>query len=97
MKALEGKEIKNKLASTPGWNYQNDFIEREIQFPSFKEAISFLNKIADIAEHINHHPNLTNSYNKLLIQLRTHDVQGISQKDFKLAKLINQLYLETTN
>ena len=97
MKALEGKEIENKLANIPGWNYQNDFLEREVEFPSFNEAISFLNKIADIAEHINHHPNLTNRFNKLLIQVRTHDVQGITQKDFKLAKLINQLYLETTN
>ena len=63
------------------------------EFENFVKAIEFINKIAEIAEEQEHHPVLTNSYNYLKIELKTHDINGISDKDFKLAKTIDDLKL----
>ena len=58
---------------------------------SRNKAIEFINQIAEVAEKQEHHPVITNSYNYLKIELKTHDVNGISNKDFKLAKTIDNL------
>ena len=95
MKALTESEIQSQLPQIPNWSYQNGFLERQIQFSSFTKAIAFLNRVATLSEEQQHHPVLTNSYNRLLIQLNTHDVNGISEKDFTLAKAIDRIELTT--
>ena len=95
MKAFKESEIQSQLPQIPNWSYQNGFLERQIQFSSFKKAIAFLNRVATLSEEQQHHPVLTNSYNRLLIQLNTHDVNGISEKDFTLAKAIDRIELTT--
>ena len=93
MKSLSIIEIEKLLRKYPNWEYQNEFIQRNLKFSSFKKTIEFLNKVAAIAELKNHHPKLINNYNSLTIQLSTHDVNGISEKDFDLAEAIDKLNL----
>ena len=93
MNALDEKEILDNLSKISKWVYNNGYLEREIEFSKYKDSIEFINKVAIIAEKQDHHPKLTSNFNSLLIQLTTHDVKGISQKDFQLAKAINTLKL----
>ena len=93
MKSLSIIQIENQLRKYPNWEYKNEFLQRNFKFSSFKKTIDFLNKVAAIAEIKNHHPKLINNYNSLIIQLSTHDVDGISEKDFDLAQAIDKLNL----
>ena len=93
MNALDEKEILDKLSKISKWVYNNGCLEREIEFSKYLDSIEFINKVAIIAEKQDHHPKLTSNFKSLLIQLTTHDVKGISQKDFQLAKAIDTLKL----
>lgn len=97
MKALTIQEIKNQLKLLPSWKYQKGFLQRSFEFSSFKKTINFLNEVAYIAEVKDHHPMLINNFNILEIRLSTHDVNGISQKDFDLASDIDELHLKRSN
>ena len=70
---------------------------REFAFKDFVTAFSFMTSIALLAEQINHHPDWSNVYNKVTIKLSTHDVGGLSERDFELAKLIDNIYLNFSN
>ena len=66
-------------------------VQREFNFKDFLSAFNFIKEIADLAENLNHHPDIFNSYNKVIISLTTHDLGGVSKKDFKLAMEIDNL------
>jgi 4a-hydroxytetrahydrobiopterin dehydratase len=92
MKKLEGEEAEKKLATiADSWTIENGMLHRVFVFKNFIEAFSFMTSVAFLAEKLAHHPDLKNSYNKLTIDLSTHDAGGISTKDFELAKAIDQL------
>ncbi len=91
MKVLTNKEINIKITNIDKWKIIDGSLCKEFEFENFVKAIEFINKIAEIAEEQKHHPVLTNSYNYLKIELKTHDINGISDKDFKLAKTIDNL------
>lgn len=93
MNALDEKEILDNLSKIPKWVYKNDSLERKIEFSKYIESIEFIYKIAIIAEKQDHHPKLTSDYKSLFIQLTTHDVRGVSQKDFQLANAIDAIEL----
>ena len=93
MKALSNKEISIKVNEIDNWKIIDGTLCKEFEFVNFVKSIEFINKIAEVAEDQEHHPVLTNSYNYLRIDLKTHDVNGISEKDFKLAKTIDYLKL----
>ena len=93
MKALTNIEINIKINEIDNWKIIDGSLCKEFEFVNFVKAIEFINKIAQIAENQKHHPVLTNSYNYLKIELKTHDVNGISDKDFMLAKTIDDLKL----
>lgn len=97
MKALTIREIKNQLKLLSNWKYQKGFLHRNFEFSSFRKTINFLNEVANIAEVKDHHPMLINNFNILEIKLSTHDVNGISQKDFDLALDIDKLHLKRSN
>lgn len=77
-------ELKN-------WEMRNGKLYRKIEFKNFQEAFDFMIKVAGIAEKINHHPDWMNSYNKVEIELFTHDLGQITHKDYELAQEINNL------
>jgi len=78
----------NKNNNSP-WKVKNGKLNKVFIFPSFIEAFEFMKKIAIYAEEQNHHPEWCNSYNKIDIDLTTHEVNGISVRDFRLAKIID--------
>jgi len=78
----------NKNNNSP-WKVKNGKLNKVFIFPSFIEAFEFMKKIAIYAEEQNHHPEWFNSYNKIDIDLTTHEVNGISVRDFRLAKIID--------
>lgn len=79
------------LAALPGWHLsgQRDAIEKSFKFKTFNQAWGFMNRVALAAEKLNHHPEWFNVYNRVDIVLTTHDCDGLSELDVKLAKRIN--------
>jgi len=74
------------------WTVGEDKITRTLEFSSFKEAIGFVNKVAEAAEQMDHHPDIrVHSYKKVDIELTTHDAGGVTKKDYELAKEIDML------
>ena len=85
------RETKLRKFLENGWllDESRDAISKEFQFKNFIEAFSWMTKIAFWAEKINHHPEWFNVYNKVIITLTTHDVNGLSEKDIILGKFID--------
>ena len=73
------------------WEIRESKLFREFKFKDFKEALSFINKIGYLAEKLDHHPNIFNSYNIVKIELWTHSKNKITEKDYELADKINSL------
>jgi 4a-hydroxytetrahydrobiopterin dehydratase len=88
---LTDSEIQNALASLPGWKKNGLAIQRVFEFPDFKAAMQFVNKIADAAEQANHHPDIDIRYNKVTMALISHDSGGVTQRDVKMASRINEI------
>ena len=91
MKALSEKEIEKKLEECPNWEYFEGAIHTTLEFENFKDCFSIMTRVAFEAEEMQHHPDWTNIYNRLAIALNTHDADGVTDKDFKLAKIIDAL------
>lgn len=91
MEALSEKIILEKIKDFQDWTYQENAIHTSIEFRDFKDAFSVMTRIAFEAEKLNHHPDWTNVYNTLQISLSTHDAEGVTNKDFELAKIIDAL------
>ena len=88
---LSQEEIDEELKNLPGWSVVNDKLHREIQFDSFNQAFGFMTMAATEIEKMNHHPEWFNVYNKLVIELTTHDAGGITRNDINLARILNSL------
>ena len=92
VKSLPLEEVKPLLLEIPEWESTSDFksITRTFTFNDFMESISFINKVADIAESNNHHPDINiHAYKKVTITLSTHSVKGLSESDFIIAAKID--------
>lgn len=85
-KKLTNSEIETHLEGIAGWSVEDGKLHKQFQFESFVEAFGFMTSLALIAEKMNHHPEWFNVYNRVTIDLMTHDAEGISDLDFKLAK-----------
>ena len=93
MKKLSITEIEDNLKRIHSeWVLMNEVIQRKFVFDDFIEAFSFMTSVAIIAEKQNHHPNWENVYNQVIVNLSTHDTDGITEKDFKLAQKMDQLF-----
>jgi 4a-hydroxytetrahydrobiopterin dehydratase len=88
---LSGEELKTALSQLPGWSIKDEKLHRQFQFGSFVEAFGFMSSVALVAESAGHHPEWFNVYNRVTIDLTTHDAGGITQKDVDLAKRANEL------
>ena len=77
------------------WTEKNNSLEKEFIFKDFKQAFGFLQQVAFIAEKANHHPTIVNTYNKVTLQLNTHDAGNtVTNKDHELAKKIDAIHTE---
>ena len=83
---LSEAEVKDQLGSVPDWNHVSDEIQRTYQFDDFNGSIAFVNKVAQYAEKVQHHPDILIRYNKVTLSVSTHDAGGITGKDFDLAR-----------
>lgn len=91
-KKLSEQETEREVSKLKGWKVANGKLNQKFEFNNFVQAFGFMTKVAMEAEKLNHHPEWFNVYNKVIIDLVTHDVEGISNYDIKLAGIINQLY-----
>ncbi len=91
MAALSEEDVRRALESLPGWKLGRGEIVRQYRFATFREAIAFINRLAEVAESANHHPDLENHYNRVRVALHTWSENGITQKDIDLARAIESL------
>jgi 4a-hydroxytetrahydrobiopterin dehydratase len=91
VKLLTETEITENLKNLANWSLSGKTIESKLTFADFIAAIDFVNKLVEPAETAGHHPDLAISYNRVTITLTTHDAGGLTEKDFNLAKVIDQL------
>lgn len=89
MELLDDAAIDRALAGLDGWRRDGDAIVRELRFPSFMDAIRFIDRVALLAEEADHHPELTNVYWNVGVRLTTHDAGGITERDVALARAID--------
>lgn len=88
---LTVSEIQAQLDHLPGWELEGKSIRSVRTFKGFVEAIAFVNQLIEPAEAAGHHPDLSISYNKVIVSLSTHDAGGLTMKDFDMAKVISSI------
>jgi len=88
---LEQHQLDYFIEKNPSWIIDNKMIKREFKFDNFIDAFGFMSKVALLSEKMDHHPDWQNTYNKVKINLTTHDEGGITTKDIKLAESIDKL------
>ena len=89
MSTLDTDTIRQRLADLDGWEHDGSHIVRELQFDEFREAVGFINRVADLADDADHHPDLYNSYTTVRVALTTHSEGGVTDKDLDLAGRID--------
>ncbi|NNG15347.1 MAG: 4a-hydroxytetrahydrobiopterin dehydratase [Gemmatimonadales bacterium] len=85
------EEVQARLAEVEGWEMIDGRLHREFQFSNFLEAFGFMTQVAMLAERRNHHPDWSNVYNRVVIDLWTHDAGGLTPLDFDLAQSVSRL------
>jgi 4a-hydroxytetrahydrobiopterin dehydratase len=93
---LTGDQLQTALQSLPGWTIQDAKLHREYEFADFAHAIGFITTAALGIEKMNHHPEWFNVYNKVRVDLTTHDSGGITQKDADLAQMLEKIARKLT-
>ena len=88
---LAAAEIASRLAALPGWSIAGGKLHRELTFADFAQAFAFMTDVAREAEALQHHPEWFNVYNRVVIDLTTHDAGGITTLDFELARRAEDL------
>ncbi len=84
--------MESLLSELDNWTFFKDGIEKEFLFKDFNQALAFIVQLGMLAEKHNHHPELHNVYNRVSVRLTTHDANGVTFKDFDLAKAIDKLF-----
>ncbi len=88
---LKPQDIKDWLKKLPEWELEKKHIERTFEFDEFTQAIDFVNSVSEIAEEEEHHPDMDIRYTKVRVQLSTHSVGGLTDRDFEVAEKIDTL------
>ncbi len=88
---IEQNQLDYFIEKNPSWMIDNKTIKKEFKFDNFIDAFGFMSKVALLSEKMDHHPNWQNTYNKVTIELTTHDKGGITINDIQLAESIDEL------
>ena len=91
LEKLADEQIRKELSNISGWNVMNGKLHKDFVFKDFIDAFGFMSRAAIHIEKMNHHPEWFNVYNKIKVDLVTHDAGGITQNDINLAKILNSL------
>ena len=89
MRHLSDDEIAGRLAKVSGWQREGGWLRRAYKFETFLAAIAFVNRVAEAAEALDHHPDITIEYTKVTLRVTTHDAGGLTASDFELATRID--------
>lgn len=92
MAKFSEQEITARLRNLPGWSVANGNLHRVFEFKDFSAAFGFMTRAALAAEKMNHHPDWSNSWNKVTVDLCTHSAGGLTKNDFDLAAAIQQIF-----
>jgi 4a-hydroxytetrahydrobiopterin dehydratase len=88
---LPENDVKARLAAHPAWTIQNGRLHREFRFAGFSEAFGFMARAALVAEKLDHHPDWSNVFNRVVVSLHTHDAGGLTELDFRLAAEMDRI------
>ena len=88
---LSKSQIKDQLAHFPGWGHDANALNRSFEFDEYREGLEFLNKVAELAEKVNHHPDMTLGWCRVEVRITTHSHGGVTELDFELARGIDQV------
>ena len=88
---IDKNQLKNFIEKNSSWIIYNKTLKKEFKFNNFVQAFGFMSKVALLSEKMDHHPNWQNSYNKVTIELTTHDIGGVTTNDTRLAEAIDKL------
>jgi len=89
MEPLDVTTVDRELEALPGWRREGGAIVREFRLGSFRAAIDLIVRVADLADAADHHPELTNVYDRVSVRLSTHEAGGITRRDLELAASID--------
>lgn len=89
MTRLTHDEVELQLADIPGWGISQGALHRELEFANFVEAFGFMTMVAMAAERLGHHPDWSNSWNVVDVELRSHDAGAVTERDLALARAID--------
>jgi 4a-hydroxytetrahydrobiopterin dehydratase len=95
LRKAKESEIQEALAELSAWTVVEGKLHREYRFNDFVQAFGFMAQAALLAERAAHHPEWFNVYNRVVVDLTTHEAQGITEKDFDLARAMEQLAVQT--
>ena len=85
MDKLNPEQVEAKIAELPQWALNGESLQRTFNFDDFIAAIAFVNRVADLAETMQHHPDIMIRYSKVTLTLTTHDASGLTERDFSFA------------
>jgi 4a-hydroxytetrahydrobiopterin dehydratase len=88
---LDDAAVSAALAELPGWSLRDGKLHRELRFEDFVAAFGFMSRVAIVAEKLDHHPEWSNVWNRVVVDLVTHDAGGITALDLELARRIDAL------
>ncbi|MEJ6512496.1 MAG: 4a-hydroxytetrahydrobiopterin dehydratase [Actinomycetota bacterium] len=88
-RVLSAEEVADQLVNIPDWEMVDGHLHREFTYANFAEAWAFMNRVAPIAEELDHHPNWSNVWNSVVIDITSHDSGGPTERCFALAKGID--------
>ena len=91
MDKLEPQQVEVKLTDFPEWSLSGDALQRTFSFDDFVAAMDFVTRVADLAEMLQHHPDIMIRYNKVTLTISTHDAGGLTEKDFEFARSSDSL------
>lgn len=89
MALLDEADVRSRIDELDGWTRDGDMIRKTYTLDSFAEAIAFVNRVAELAERANHHPDIDIRYDRVAFGLSTHSEGGLTEKDFDLARQID--------
>lgn len=88
---LDAHELETAVAALPGWEVRDGSLHRELHFADFSRAFGFMAAAATVAQAMDHHPDWSNSYSTVVVDLATHDAGGITTLDVELARRMSEL------